>query len=308
MRKSVFLYFDSVVPYVQGGIMRLLYKLLVAIILFTCSATQQFLHAENHSFAETSQKVIPCIVRIFAETNQQMAKQYMSDVTMLSDNKIYSTGTGFFVSSNGIIATANHVVAPLTGRLLVVTAKDGAWNNELEAKLLYQSTSTDIALLQVNQMNTTHVLLHETVEINLGEEIGFVGFPLEFQYPFLSKTIISSKVSVPIGDNIEACNQIVINNFVNHGNSGGPVFLGDTGEVIGIISWRPSIEVKKKLLDLSQYSSGMSLGTGKGLMDPIKLSAAIYNENLKLIGDTTQFGIGYCTSIEYVVSELKKYK
>ena len=38
-----------------------------------------------------------------------------------------------------------------------------------------------------------------------------------------------------------------------------------------------------------------------GGVDPIRLSVENYNENLHLIGDIFQFGIGYATSSEYVL-------
>jgi len=45
----------------------------------------------------------------------------------------------------------------------------------------------------------------------------------------------------------------------------------------------------------SNYSPTMTIDG----VDPISLSVETYNTNLRFIGDVTQVGIGYSTSIEY---------
>ena len=88
----------------------------------------------------------------------------------------------------------------------------------------------------------------------------------------------------------------MLNAFINPGNSGGPVFSADTGEIIGIINSRMNVVDENQFLKLpSEYSPIMTLGG----IDPIGLSVETYNANLRQIGDITQVGIGYSTSIEY---------
>ena len=85
---------------------------------------------------------------------------------------------------------------------------------------------------------------------------------------------------------------------MNPGNSGGPLFLERTGQVIGLVNARQTADVKERMIKLpSDYKSGISLGN----VDPIRLSVETYNKNLELIGDVSQFGIGFAASAEYIL-------
>jgi hypothetical protein len=98
------------------------------------------------------------------------------------------------------------------------------------------------------------------------------------------------------------CRLTVINAIVNHGNSGGPLFLADSGKVIGIISAKKLADVKKEKIQLpTNYSPMETLGG----IDPIGLSVETYNHSIDVIGDTSQLGIGFSVSSEYIQKLIK---
>lgn len=254
------------------------------------------------TFSNTTKKILPTIVKIFAETNSVYASEMTAEITKDTSNKFYSTGTGFFVSKDGYILTANHIVGISTGKIIVLHFENNV-PKEYPATIISTDSIADIALLKINKLDCPFLELFDPINLPVGVDLGFVGFPLNYFFPVVSKTILSAKVDLPIKNNLPQRHQLVINQFVNHGNSGGPVFLSSTGQVVGIVSWRPSPNTAERMIVLPKnYQPMMRLGG----VDPIGLSVETYNDNLKYIGELTQFGIGFVPSIEYAKPLLKK--
>lgn len=269
-------------------------NLLILNLLFVA----QFAFSQyNVSFPRTVQQILPSLVKIMAETNEQFAKDMTAEVVTMSNMKIFSVGTGFFVSSHGDILTANHVVSIATGPIHVIFIV-GSSVKEFEAKVVSTDTLADIALLKIQRENCPALELLDPINLPIGTELGFVGFPLGYDFPIVSKSILSAKADLPIKSNYPARHQLVLNQFINHGNSGGPVFVSETGQVIAIVSWRPSPDVQNRMIILPEnYHTGVRLGG----VDPIALSVETYNDNLKYIGDVAQFGLGFAPSLEYAI-------
>jgi serine protease Do len=253
-------------------------------------------------FTVTTQKVLPTIVKIFAETNLEHASDMTAEVTKDTSNKLYSTGTGFFVSQDGYILTANHVIGISTGKIIIIHIENNT-PTEYPATIVSSDSIADIALLKINKTNCPFLELLDPINLLVGVEVGFVGYPLNYFFPVVSKSILSAKVDLPIRDGLPTRHQLVINQFVNHGNSGGPVFLSITGQVVGIVSWRPSPNIAERTIVLPKNYQPVARIGG---VDPIGLSVETYNENLKYIGELTQFGLGFVPSIEYAIPMLRK--
>lgn len=254
------------------------------------------------SFANTTQKVLPTIVKIFAETDSMYASEMTAEITKDTSNKLYSTGTGFFVSKDGYILTANHVIRIAIREVFVIHLENNI-PKEYPATIISTDSVADIALLKIDKTNCPFLELLDPANLQVGVELGFVGYPLNYFFPVVSKTILSAKVDLPIKNNLPPRHQLVINQFVNHGNSGGPVFLSTTGQVVGIVSWRPSPNINERIIQLPKNYKPI---IGIGGVDPIGLSVETYNENLKYIGELTQFGLGFVPSVEYAIPLLKK--
>jgi S1-C subfamily serine protease len=71
--------------------------------------------------------------------------------------------------------------------------------------------------------------------LSIGQQIAIWGFPAGYigRLPMLSVGYFSGGDAVRIKSG-EMVPQMVVNAAVNHGNSGGPVLLVETGEVIGV--------------------------------------------------------------------------
>jgi S1-C subfamily serine protease len=238
-----------------------------------------------NNFSKNVEKIKPAVVMIIGETNLSELPLVGGEY-VINQNKVFSKGTGFIVSENGYILTANHVVRDAKNKILVY--QNG---NPFEARIVSDNNDSDLALLKIEGNRFPHVTLGNYDKFAEGIDIGFIGFPLNMLSPITNKGIISGKGKIAVD-----IDGYTLDAFINQGNSGGPVFSADSGEIIGVINARYAILNENQFIKLpSNYSSVMKLGG----VDPIRLSVDTYNSNLRFIGDVTQVGIGYATSIEY---------
>lgn len=254
----------------------------------------------TNNFSENVEKIKPAVVMIIAETNRSQLP-FTGGEYIAMENKVFSKGTGFIVTDDGYILTANHVVKEAKDKIQVRTI-EGNQFKFYEAKLISSDNNADIALLKIDVKNCPHVNLGDYNKFKEGMGIGFIGFPLAMEIPLTNNGIISGKGKFQYEQNGNVVDIYTINAFVNQGNSGGPVFSAETGEVIGIINARMSVVNENQFIKYA--GSGVKISG----IDPISLAVETYNSNLRLIGDVTQVGIGYSTSIEYGKSLLNSAK
>lgn len=144
-------------------------------------------------------------------------------------------GTGFVVDENGYIVTNSHVVLDGDANSLTVFLSDGSYTT---AKLLYNDTSLDVAVIKINKSGLTPLTLGDSDKLNQGEFICAIGNPegLEFNGTVTQGIIsgLNRKIQIT-SDNATTImdNLIQIDAAINGGNSGGPL-LNKTGEVVGI--------------------------------------------------------------------------
>jgi len=139
-------------------------------------------------------------------------------------------GTGFALSTNGLIATNAHVVAGADS--IYVETSQG---EPLKAKLIYQDTRYDLAILKIEdsgfQLPAIPYQLRKSA-VPLGDEVYTLGYPRdEIVY---GKGYISAETGFR-GDS----NSYQISIPVNPGNSGGPL-IDSKGYILGIITGKQS--------------------------------------------------------------------
>jgi S1-C subfamily serine protease len=144
-------------------------------------------------------------------------------------------GTGFALSSNGIIVTNYHVVKGLDQ--VFIRGLFGDYGKTYKAEILGTDQNNDIALLKVDLdlPDIPYSILN--YQIDVGSNVWTVGYPLRESMGDeikLVNGIISSKSGFK-GD-ITSYQSTVP---VHPGNSGGPLF-NQNGEVVGIITARHS--------------------------------------------------------------------
>jgi serine protease Do len=138
--------------------------------------------------------------------------------------KQMSSGSGFFVSSDGFIVTNNHVIDH--AEEIKVVLKDG---RELKAVLVGRDEGTDLAVIRVEGHDFPFVNFEDRARPRVGDWVLAVGNPYD-----LGGTATAGIVSAynrDIGEKF--VDYIQIDAPINRGNSGGPTF--DTyGRVIGV--------------------------------------------------------------------------
>lgn len=135
-------------------------------------------------------------------------------------------GSGFVVSSDGMIVTNRHVASDETATYTVVFA-DG---KEFEAKVVARDTLTDLAILKIDAKDLTPITLGDSDVLKLGQSVIAIGNTLGTYQNTVTRGIVSG-LSRSLGG--EYTGLIQTDAAINEGNSGGPL-LNAVGEVIGV--------------------------------------------------------------------------
>ena len=133
-------------------------------------------------------------------------------------------GTGFAISSDGMIITNEHVISRKDS--ITVVFPDSGRNS---AKVVGNFPSIDIAVLQIEADGLPYLPLAPSPSLEKDEPIRFIGNPLSFKGIANEGTIIGPTLLRDWADDV-----VMIKAPVYRGNSGSPV-MNENGEVIGII-------------------------------------------------------------------------
>ncbi len=139
------------------------------------------------------------------------------------------SGSGFFVTETGVIATNAHVARGDPS--LLVKTSDGL---QLPAKVLYVDGELDIALLKVEapspDVHFPFASLAEAASVRQGESVVAIGNPGDAMLFSVTKGIVSAVGKFPsAGPGV----WIQTDAPTNPGNSGGPL-VNERGQVIGL--------------------------------------------------------------------------
>jgi serine protease Do len=135
-------------------------------------------------------------------------------------------GSGFIISSDGLILTNAHVVRE--AKDVTVKLSD---RREFSAKVLGIDPTTDIAVLRINATGLPTVRIGDARTLEVGDPVLAIGAPYGLEQT-ATQGIVSAKGRSLPGDNT-VVPFIQTDAAVNPGNSGGPLFDG-TGTVVGI--------------------------------------------------------------------------
>ncbi len=143
-------------------------------------------------------------------------------------------GSGFFVTSSGVIVTNKHVVSDPTATYTVVT-NDG---KEHLAKILATDPANDIAVIKIAGNNFPILNIGNSDSLEIGQTVIAIGNSLGQFSNTVSKGIISGlgrnlTASGGFGESEQLNDIIQTDAAINLGNSGGPL-LDINGNVIGV--------------------------------------------------------------------------
>lgn len=140
-----------------------------------------------------------------------------------------SSGSGFFVTETGIIATNAHVARGDSSLLALLP--NGA---QLPAKVVYIDANVDLALVKVDPPSADFMFPHLTLAdaslVRQGESVLVIGNPGDAMLFSVTKGIVSAVGQFPAAG---PGTWIQTDAPINPGNSGGPL-VNIRGEVIGI--------------------------------------------------------------------------
>ncbi len=144
-------------------------------------------------------------------------------------------GSGFIVTSDGLVVTNKHVVADTTLNYKVVIGKDEV----VEVKNIYRDPLNDLAILKVLRpaQDLIAVELGDSDKLKVGQSVIAIGTPLGEFRSTVTKGIVSglgrgiTAGSAEYSEKLE--NVIQTDAAINPGNSGGPLF-NSSGQVIGV--------------------------------------------------------------------------
>ncbi len=150
--------------------------------------------------------------------------------------KLFGTGSGVIISSNGYIVTNNHVVSDATK--ITVTLAD---HRRFKGTVVGTDPKSDLAVVKIAAKNLPFLTFANSDNVRVGQWVIAIGSPFGFSQT-MTQGIISAKgrtdVNI-IAENNPKLAGLTYSDYlqtdaaINPGNSGGPL-LNLNGQVVGI--------------------------------------------------------------------------
>ncbi len=157
------------------------------------------------------------------------------DVQSGTQDQVVGAGSAFFVRSDGLLMTNNHVVQDPNASYTVLT-NDG---RKLDATVVYQDAKNDVALLKVGGQNFPTLTFSPSDQVHLAQTAIAIGNALGEYDDTVSVGVISGLRRTVTAGGLEGGGTetltalIQTDAAINEGNSGGPL-LNSHGQVIGM--------------------------------------------------------------------------
>lgn len=190
---------------------------------------------EDSAVVDSVKKVSPAVVSVV----------FTKDVTSIDPFNFYfgngatqqqkGSGSGFIITSDGLIVTNKHVASVEGAKYSVITS-DG---KTYDARVLAQDPLVDMAVLKIEAKGLPVVEFGNSDDLEVGQRIIAIGNSLgEFQNSVTvgvlsakERSLVANDQSGNNSENLEGLLQT--DAAINQGNSGGPM-LNIKGQVIGI--------------------------------------------------------------------------
>lgn len=196
---------------------------------------------EESVVIDVAERMSPSVVTVSVQTPARRILQFNlfgGFSQSIEGGKDQDIGTGFIVSSDGLIVTNKHVVSDTEAKYKVIT-KDG---KEYEAKQVDRDPSNDIAIIKIDPLVGSElqpVELGDSSSLKVGQFVVAIGTALgEFRHTVTTGVISGLGRGITAGTPLqgyveELDNIIQTDAAINPGNSGGPL-LNSAGQVIGV--------------------------------------------------------------------------
>lgn len=174
-----------------------------------------------------------------------------------------AAGSGFILSADGYILTNYHVVEDSNS--ITVSLYDGT---EYDATLVGCDESNDIAVLKIDAEGLTPVVLGDSDNLNVGDQVVAIGNPLgELTFSLTTGVVSALNREVTLSSNV-TMNLIQTDCAINSGNSGGALF-NLYGEVIGITNAKYSSSSSSSEASIDNIGFAIPLNHVKNIVKSI---------------------------------------
>lgn len=221
---------------------------------------------ENVNFVPAAKAVTPGVVHI-----KTLYQNNSGNLPRFGNGNAPSgvgSGSGVVISSDGYIATNNHVVENATQIEVVFTNR-----RTFIAKLTGRDPSTDLALLKVDAKNLPIVELGNSDNVEVGEWVLAVGYPFSLNTTVTAGIISAKSRSIGIINRSSPASQqanTAIESFIqtdaaiNPGNSGGAL-VDMNGRLIGI-----NTAIASLTGSYAGYGFAIPVNLAKKILDDLK--------------------------------------
>lgn len=201
---------------------------------------------EESVVIEVAEKVSPSVVTVGITKTQRVLDLFDWDPFMdpfgffrqppTKEEKIQQDiGSGFIISSDGLVVTNKHVVSDTQAKYRVITKDD----KEYEVKKIYRDPVNDLAILKIDASGLKPVELGDSDNLKVGQFVIAIGTALgQFRHTVTTGVVSGLGRGITAGSPFEGYverldNVIQTDAAINPGNSGGPL-LNSAGQVIGV--------------------------------------------------------------------------
>ena len=194
--------------------------------------------SRSTAIVEAATEVAPAVVSVnVLRTEQVRTRSFFDPFSMPRTRRSRGLGSGFIISSEGVILTNDHVIQG--AERIMVTLPDG---RDFEADLVGTDQLTDVAVLRIRGDQLPVARLGTSEGILIGEWALAIGNPFGNLFSNSEPTVTAGVVSatgrhiIPDEDaRVIYLGMIQTDASINPGNSGGPL-VNSAGEVIGVNS------------------------------------------------------------------------
>lgn len=200
---------------------------------------------EEKKIVEVVKAIDPAVVSVVISKDLPVMEQSFEEIEIFEGIKILAPksreigrqkqkiggGTAFFISSDGLMITNNHVVSDPQAEYTVVT-NDG---KTYTADVITKNPQLDLALLKVREGGEFPIIrLSSSNVVEPGQTVIAIGNALGEFRNTISKGIVSGLERSVLAENNQSFTEIIQTDAaINSGNSGGPL-VNTKGELIGV--------------------------------------------------------------------------
>jgi len=234
---------------------------------------------EESVVIDAVKKVGPSVVTVVEERTIRSLQQFefgpfsIFGIPGREQQQSVNIGSGFIVSSDGLIITNKHVVSNIEAKYQIITSND----KKYQVQKIYRDPLNDVALLKIDPLENPGnklkpVEIGDSSRLQVGQFVIAIGTALgEFKNTVTTGVISGLGRGITAGDEFAGYverldNVIQTSAAINPGNSGGPL-LNSSAQVIGV--------------NTAVASSGQNIG--------FALPINVVKDSIKNFNETGQF-------------------